>query len=133
MVGDTRSAWENLLGTYGYQCFSEGTGFAQFHGKGGWPRIDIMLVDAATFSKLVAEARETQGVHTPSPRHMVALKLHAASSHERDPAKAAQDWQDIRKLIEIHNLDLSEASFTDLIRKHGGEQALDHIRRLCHN
>ncbi len=131
ITAQTRADWENLLRSYNYDCYSEGTGFAQFHGKVGWPRIDLMLVDETTFEKISNEARKTKGRRTPSPRHMVALKLHATRSTSRDPEKLAQDWQDIRKIVERHKLDPTEPDFADLIRRYGGSKALERIRRMC--
>jgi hypothetical protein len=131
VLASKKSGWEELLGTYGYRCFSEGKGFAQFEGKPGWPRVDLMLVDNATFAKLRADAVETKGKLTPSPQHMVALKLHAARSRERDPDKSNQDWIDIRKLIELHRLDPSDEAFASLILRYGGQEALERIRRMC--
>jgi hypothetical protein len=123
-----KQRWEQLLGGYGYSCFSVGAGFAQFEGKVGCPRVDLMQ---ATFSKLRADSVETRGRRTPSPSHLIALKLHAARSSERDPDKANQDWIDIRKLIELHHLDPHEEAFASVVRRHGGEQALERIRQAC--
>jgi hypothetical protein len=131
VLASGKPGWEDLLGVYGYRCFSEGKGFAQFEGKAGWPRVDLMLVDDATFAKLCADAVETQGRRTPSPQHMVALKLHATRSADRDPDKSNQDWIDIRKLIELHKLDPQEKNFAALIRRHGGEEGLERIRQMC--
>lgn len=97
-----KDQWTALLGQFGYSCYSEGNAFAQFSGQVGWPRIDLMLVAADTFAKLSVEAIEKEGVRVPSPRHMVALKLHAASSPDR--SKPEQDWEDIRKLILLYRL-----------------------------
>lgn len=131
VLASNKSGWEELLGRYGYRCFSEGNAFAQFEGEIGWPRIDLMLVDDATFAKLRADSVVTQGKRTPSPQHMVALKLHASRSSDRDPQKAGQDWLDIRKLIELHGLDPSEETFASLIRRYGGDEALERIRQMC--
>lgn len=131
VLGSCRRGWEELLGVYGYRCFSEGEGFAQFEGSTGWPRLDLMLVDETTFGKLRAEAVETNGKRTPSPQHMVALKLHAARSGERAPDKSNQDWIDIGKLIELHKLDPNEEGFAGLIRRYGGEEGLEHVRQMC--
>ncbi len=123
--------WEELLGIYGYRRFSAGTGFAQFEAKPGWPRVDLMLVDDTTFAKLRADAVENIGRRTPSARHMVALKLHAAKSVGRDPEKSAQDWQDIRKIVQLHKLDPADETFAGLIIRYGGEEALERIRGMC--
>lgn len=133
VLASNKPGWEALLGTYDYRCFAEAKGFAQFEGKLGWPRIDLMLVDDATFAKLRADAVDTRGKLTPSPQHMVALKLHATRSTERDPDKANQDWIDIRKLIELHRLDPAEDNFASLIRRYGGEEALERIRGMWHS
>ena len=74
---------------------------------------------------------EKGGRRTPSPRHMVALKLHAAKSVGRDPEKSAQDWQDIRKIVQLHKLDPADDTFASLIIRYGGEEALERIRRMC--
>ncbi len=126
-----KAGWEDLLARYGYRCFTEANAFAQFEGEIGWPRIDLMLVDEATFAKLRADSVVTQGRRTPSPQHMVALKLHASRSRDRDPQKAGQDWLDIRKLIELHRLDPNEETFASLIRRYGGDEALERIRQMC--
>jgi hypothetical protein len=131
VLASSKSAWEKLLGRYGYRCFTEGNAFAQFEGEIGWPRVDLMLVDDATFAKLRANSIVTQGRRTPSPQHMVALKLHASRSSDRNPEKAGQDWLDIRKLIELHGLDPNEENFASLIRRYGGDEALERIRRMC--
>ncbi|MBU3665866.1 MAG: hypothetical protein FGM15_08345 [Chthoniobacterales bacterium] len=91
----------------------------------------LMLVDDATFAKLRADSIVTQGRRTPSPQHMVALKLHATRSSARDPDKSNQDWIDIRKLIELHKLDAHDEAFSSLILRYGEEEGLERIRRMC--
>lgn len=132
VLASNKSAWEELLGRYGYRCFTEGNAFAQFEGEIGWPRVDLMLVDGSTFAKLHADSVVTQGRRTPSPQHMVALKLHAMQSSDRDAQRTGQDWLDIQKLIELHGLDPKEETFASLIRRFGGDEALERIRRMCH-
>lgn len=129
VISGDEKKWEQLLGTYGYRSYSEGPAFKQFSGQIGWPRIDLMIVDNVTFGKLSAEAESNTGVRTPSPRHMVALKLHAATSPTR--SKPAQDWEDIRNLIRIHHLDPNEQEFSALIIRYGGQSALDQLKNMC--
>lgn len=131
VLASNKPGWEELLGRFGYRCFSESKAFAQFEGNAGWPRIDLMLVESATFAKLRSEAIVTQGQRTPSPQHMIALKLHASKSSDRNPDKANQDWLDIRKLIELHDLDPNEETFASLIRRYGGDEGLERIRKMC--
>jgi len=131
VLASNKSGWEELLSRYGYRCFTEGKAFAQFEGEIGWPRVDLMLVDDATFAKLRTDSIVTQGKRTPSPQHMVALKLHASRSSARNPDKTGQDWLDIRKLIELYGLDPNEENFASLIRRYGGDEALERIRQMC--
>ncbi len=126
---DQRPAWAGVLEKFGYACYSEGNAFAQFSGQTGWPRVDLMLVDQATFEKLAADAIPAESVRVPSVRHMVALKLHAATSPTR--SKPVQDWEDIRQMVLLHHLDLDEPEFQKLILRYGGDSALEKIRALC--
>lgn len=125
---EQRREWGAMLGTFGYTCYSEGNAFAQFSGKVGWPRVDLMILDDSTFRKLMAEASGEDGLKTPSARHMVALKLHAARSPDR--SKPSQDWEDIRQLVILHRLDPSESTFHDLILRYGGEESLARIQEM---
>lgn len=123
-----RSEWESMLGAFGYICYSEGNAFAQFSGKVGWPRVDLMILDDATFGRLSAEASGGATPKTPSARHMVALKLHAACSPDR--SKPDQDWEDIRQLVMLHRLDPWESTFHDLILRYGGKESLERIQGI---
>ena len=125
---EQRREWEAMLGAFGYTCYSEGNAFAQFSGKVGWPRVDLMILGDATFAKLSDEATGSDAVRTPSARHMVALKLHAARSPER--SKPDQDWEDIRQLVMLHRLDPSESTFHDLILRYGGNESLARIEEI---
>jgi hypothetical protein len=125
---EQRGEWEGLLGSFGYTCYSEGNAFAQFSGKVGWPRVDLMILSDSTFGKLVAEASGSGAVKTPSARHMVALKLHAACSPDR--SKPDQDWEDIRQLVMLHHLDPSESTFHDLVLRYGGKESLARIQEI---
>ncbi|MFA7344398.1 MAG: hypothetical protein WC003_08850 [Terrimicrobiaceae bacterium] len=125
---EQRREWEALLGTFGYSCYSEGNAFAQFSGKVGWPRVDLMILDDSTFGKLMTEAWGSEALKTPSARHMVALKLHAARSPDR--SKPEQDWEDIRQLVMLHHLDPSESTFHDLILRYGGEESLVRVQKI---
>ncbi len=67
----------------------------------------------------------------PSPAHMVALKLHAASSPQRsDPEK---DWGDIFQLVKRHRLDPDEEAFAGLVKRYGGEVALERLKKWRSN
>lgn len=93
-------------------------------------RLDIMFVNQRTWEKIRRETQErTQGrivVRVPSPRHMVALKLHAANSPQR--SEPEKDWLDIDVLVRTHQLDLSDPEFEKLILRYGGEKSLQRLK-----
>jgi hypothetical protein len=98
----------------------------------GWPQVDIMFVNPGTWANLRGEAEAKASgrvtVCVPSPSHMVALKLHAASSPQRsDPEK---DWADIFQLVKRHHLDLNQEPFAGLVRRYGGEEALERLKKM---
>ena len=127
---DRRTAWLDLMRDIGYRLF-HGTGaFAQFEpGTAGEPAVDLMFVDAATWGKMRADARLSEAasrtVFTPRAEHLVALKLHAASSPTR--GKPETDWEDIRQIMRICDLSAKEPEFRALVLRYGGQKALDRI------
>jgi len=59
---------------------------------------------------------------------MVALKLHAVSSPQRsDPLK---DWSDIFQLVKRHHLDPNQGPFAGLVKRYGGEAALERLKKM---
>ena len=129
---DSRGTWREVLARYGYQVVAETPAFEQFaHTEPGWPQVDIMFVNPETWSKLRGEAEaKVSGrvtVHVPSPSHMVALKLHAASSPQRENAE--KDWNDILQLVRRHHLDPNDEKFAALVTRYGGTGALDRLKK----
>jgi len=128
-----RACWREILEKFQYQPYNETPAFSQFaSATPGWPQVDIMFVTDSTWSKLWAGAERKTGqrleVLIPTPRHLVALKLHAANSSTRElPGK---DWTDIEQLMRLHHLDPNEVGFADLIREHGGEESLARLKNL---
>lgn len=128
---DTRAAWENIMTGYGYSMSVRTPAFDQYiHGTPGWPQVDIMFVNDRTWQKMRGEARQNPAgrvvVRVPSPRHMVALKLHSANSPQR--SEAAKDWADIEALIRNHELRLSDPEFKKLVLRYGGEKSLERLK-----
>jgi hypothetical protein len=127
---DRRSAWLDLMRDLDYRLFHGAGAFAQFEpGTVDRPAVDLMFVDAGTWEKLRAGARSGEAasrtVFTPRPEHLVALKLHAASSPTRSKPEA--DWEDIRQIMRICGLSAQEPEFRALIVRYGGQQALERI------
>jgi hypothetical protein len=89
-----------------------------------------MFVDERTWTVLSEkpEEREVLGYRVRLPRpeqHMVALKLHSATSPDRSKPEA--DWEDIRQIVHACSLDCEEPGFREVILKFGGEAALERI------
>ncbi len=123
-----RDAWGAVVEEYGYKAYSVANAFTQFAGDPGWPKVDLMFVDDQTFGKLEKEAVRKGAVCIPSPRHMVALKLHAARSATRtEPEK---DWGDIESLVKLHRLDPADQDFRDLVLLYGGAESLARIENI---
>jgi hypothetical protein len=129
---EKRSQWLDLMRELGFRLLHGTEAFAQFQpGLEGMAPVDFMFVDAPTWKSLESEARKEtiagQSVRIPRVEHLIALKLHAASS----PARAAreQDWEDIRQMVRTWHLDPTEPYFRDLILRHGGPDAMNRIHR----
>lgn len=78
------------------------------------------LLKGATELELASEK-----VLLPRPEYLVALKLHAAHSPTR--SKPEVDWEDIRQIVRICQLDPAEESFRQIILRYGNEDALRRI------
>jgi len=95
--------------------------------------VDLMFVDKQTWEKLNAEARpgsvaENQ-VRVPRVEHLIALKLHAASSPSR--SKPETDWEDIRQIMQICKLNPDDPEFRTMILRYGGQKALDRVESFA--
>ena len=80
--------WKAVLSGLGYHPIHETKAFAQFEPVGGDGfRIDLMLVDAPTFVKLIAGSElVTYGgcrIRVAGVLHLIALKLHATRTWDR--------------------------------------------------
>lgn len=129
---EKRSQWLDLMRELGFRFINGTEAFAQFQpGSQGMAPVDFMFVDSATWKSLDEEAREEtiaeQTVRIPRVEHLVALKLHAASSPTRGARE--QDWEDIRQMVRTWHLDPAQPYFRELILRHGGEEAMKRILR----
>ena len=128
--GEKRSRWLDLMRELGLRFLHGTEAFAQFEAmEAGDPGIDLMFVDSVTWKKLSDCSRPGYAagheVHTPKPEHLVALKLHAASSPTR--SRPETDWEDVRQIVRICGLDIADREFRDLVLRYGGEEA---VRRI---
>jgi hypothetical protein len=127
----SRAVWESIMTQYGYSMSVRTTAFDQYiHPAPEWPQVDVMFVNGRTWDKMRSETLEKSHgrivVRVPSPRHMVALKLHAANSPQR--SEPEKDWLDIDVLVRTHQLDLSDPEFEKLILRYGGEKSLQRLK-----
>ncbi len=127
-----RERWREMMEKFRYQPYNETAAFSQYSSStAGWPRVDIMYVNQATWEKLRAKAVRKTGERTealiPAPEHLVALKLHSARSASRDTPE--KDWTDIEQLMRLHKLDPGDPAFADLVREHGGEESLARLQK----
>jgi hypothetical protein len=125
-----RSQWLDLMRDLDFRLQHGTEAFGQFEpGTSGMVPVDLMFVDAGTWDKIWAGARSAELasliVFTPRPEHLVALKLHAASSPTR--SKPETDWEDIRQIMRICGLSADEPNFRAMILRYGGQKALDRI------
>ncbi len=132
----SREAWRSILGEFGYDLALETSAFEQFSKHElGCPQVDIMFVNPGTWENLRGESEAKVSrqvvVRVPSPAHMVALKLHAALSPQHsDPEK---DWVDIFQLVKRHRLDPYDEAFAGLVKRYGGESALERLKKWSLN
>lgn len=113
--------WKEHLARHGYSAARETTTFAQFlPQETGGMRLDLMLVDSQTFSKLDAAALNKElGAHSvrvPNPLHLIALKLHALKNPHR--AALGKDIADILALSERYQLDYFSPEFQNILDRY---------------
>ena len=112
-----RQALNAIFEEMGYTLFAANGPFVQWTAPRGLPPVDIMVVDDATFGKLMATSRSIaiagQEVRIPSPENMVALKLHASRQRTLESA-SHQDWLDITQIVRRQKLDVEEPAFRTL-------------------
>jgi hypothetical protein len=97
-----RTAWEGLFAKLRYRADQADARFIRYlpDTVAAWP-IDLMLVDDATFAKLHVDANlvdfGTIAVKVASPRHLVALKLHALKIYQEH--RYGKDYNDVVQLL----------------------------------
>ena len=113
-----RSAWLDLMQDLQFRLYHGRDAFAQFEpGGSGMVSVDLMFVEGRTWERLSAQAleRDVAGhpILIPQAEHLIALKLHAASSPDRQ--RAEMDWEDIRQIIRICGIDCVDPPFCEIV------------------
>lgn len=126
--------WKELLANLGFVWGHQSPAFVQYAEPPDsdlFP-VDLMVVNAATFSKLNAKAVSRSFGDTlarvPRCLDLIALKLHALRSADR--ASDGKDLQDVVALARLGGLQLSDPEFSAIIEKHATAETSDEIRRL---
>ena len=130
---EDKSGWGDLLAGEGFRPLRETEGFLQFAPPYGvnW-RLDLMLVNAETFTKLAAHSRTLTclGVETgvPSPEHLVAMKLHAMTHGPED--RYERDFGDILNLFRNAGLDVNSPAVVEVFGRFGTQAIYERVRQL---
>ena len=122
--------WKDSFRELGYAVLREIEAFVQLSPplQGMWP-VDLMLVNDATFSGILAEASEVRFRHAllkvPSLEHLIALKLHALK--QALPHRDAKDFGDLTQLIHSNRVDVRNERFRQLVEKYGNHQIYERL------
>lgn len=121
VVADKMENWKTTLENKGFQNSHKMDAFIQFISP--YPdglRVDLMFVDASTFSKIASASQQvpygTTSVRVPCLLHLIALKLHALKNPARE--KLGKDYGDIKALILHHSIDTTSAEFQGILDRY---------------
>jgi predicted nucleotidyltransferase len=134
VLREAREAWIELLTGLGYTLSHDGGPFLQFDPPkaGAWP-VDLMLVNATTFSAMATSALETdiygERMRIPSLEHLIALKLHALKHSHL--GRFLKDFMDVQELVRVNGLKVRSESFKSLVLKYGTVELYEKIVHAC--
>lgn len=126
------AAMERLLRLAGYQKIAESSIFSRWqHVNLMEEDLDLMFVDAITFSKLAQGSIAFQfgqdSLRVPSLGSIIALKLHATKN---DPERFGRDAADILALMRINPNAVTDESLKALCLKYGPPDCWDKLNLL---
>jgi hypothetical protein len=133
VVREQAGRWRELLASMGYTPFREGLVFAQFNAASpDQLPLDLMLVNAATFEKMYADAipgsGDTGGARVVSLQHLLALKCHAIKhGHE---GRIVKDADDVIRLVQAHGIDVNQPEWRDMFLKFGTAELHEKLARI---
>ena len=96
-------------------------------------RIDLMILDKETWSKLWASVKEGDfGGQEKYPLvdslHLIAMKLHAAKQPDRE--EYHKDINDIVEIMLTQNYNFADLEQAGIIEKHGAKETISLLRKL---
>lgn len=111
------------LARAGFECFDEKPAFRRYrHRLDPFMILDVMRVDAVTFAKMAAAAKEFAFIgiklRAPALPHLIALKLHAARHEHR----TEKDLQDVEALLKANPGVVSAAELRRICDQHGSPE-----------
>lgn len=129
-----RERWLELARSLDYELYREERNFVQFNppDPGSMP-LDLMLVNAETFLKILAEAvpasQTLKGVKVVSFKHLLALKCHAVKHGHQ--GRIVKDVDDVINLVKVNRLDIDAPEIRELFLKHGTAELYEQVKRAC--
>jgi hypothetical protein len=131
---DDLPAWRAEFEKIGYTWCGRTEAFAKMaapEGALGLLPVDILLVEASTLAKILAESRllnfGENALAVPQPLHLIALKLHAMKNPAR--LETGKDLPDILHLVRICGLDPKSPQFEEILQRYGNEQTRALLQR----
>ncbi len=129
-----RGLWRELAEAEGYRLLNDGTSFVQFTPPYGVPfRLDLMLVNDATFEAISADATATPclgvAVQVPSALSLIALKVHVI--RYGPDSRKDRDWLDIKSLIQAADLRPDDAKLKAVFERHGTAGLYTELLERC--
>ena len=132
IAADDLPAWRALLAQLGYALIHQVEAFAQFQPEAGDGfRIDLMLVDSPTYTKIAAGSDllpyGDREIGVAGVLHLIALKLHATRTWTR--AVPGKDYYDILNLIRIHGVDTGASEFREILDRYASATIRERLLR----
>ena len=128
-------SWEKALTELGFKKFHEANAFAQFshESEKEHVRLDLMLVNAGTFSKLENRSgtfpEPSETLRIVSVEHLIALKLHALKQDLKH--RRLRDFLDVVELITENKIDLKSAEMQEIFERYGTPDLSRRIALYC--
>ena len=125
-----REQWITFWESHSYFTAWEQGAFTRLRSDSNYAYpIDLMTVGSRTFKKF----REQENIQlfnelsipTPSPLHLIALKLHALQNESRDEEN--KDLLDIYGIIDSCQINVKDEDFIKTLDKYGSESIIEKI------
>jgi predicted nucleotidyltransferase len=117
--------WSSLLQKLDYTATQNDQRFARYRSvhRAAWP-IGLMFVESKTFQAMFDEASELEigvsKVKVASPRHLIALKVHALKTFEE--YRHLKDYGDLLGLLRRKESDVSTAHLREIYEKYASQE-----------